>query len=350
MKYTVKKILIGFVILLSASTLFANEWEKVVNLRGSWKFTIGDDMKWAEPNYSDNNWEEIKVPASWESQGFHGYNGYAWYRTDFDLPVYAIGYSLRLQLGYIDDVDEVYLNGHLIGRSGSFPPNYSTAYNALRNYPVPEKYLNKNGKNVIAVRVFDSQLDGGITRGDIGVFAYTKGLKLDLNLEGEWKFNIGDNLDWRNENFEDNDWENIFVPGYWEPQGWFEYDGFAWYRLKFVVPENLRGKKLVLVLGKIDDIDEAFINGKKVGFTGTMDENTRNIHFSNEYNEFRGYFLPDNVLKFGEENTIAVRVYDGYKDGGIYEGPIGLITQDKYRSYWKEKKRKKSIWEIIFGN
>lgn len=85
MKRTVKKILIGFVILLSASTLFANEWEKVVNLRGYWKFTIGDDMKWAEPNYPDNNWEKIKVPASWESQGFHGYNGYAWYRTDLKV-------------------------------------------------------------------------------------------------------------------------------------------------------------------------------------------------------------------------------------------------------------------------
>jgi sialate O-acetylesterase len=57
----------------------------------------------------------------------------------------------------------------------------------------------------------------------------------------------------------------------------------------------------------------------------------------------------DNALKPGEENVLAVRVYDGYLNGGIYEGPIGIITQDKYRKFWKDRS-KKNIWDLIFGN
>ena len=351
MKIIIKQIsLLFFLSLLTATTLSAMEWERVVNLRGYWKFSIGDDMKWATPDYNDVSWEEIRVPSSWESEGFHGYNGYAWYRTTFEFPKDADGYSLMLKMGYIDDVDEVYINGKLVGKSGSFPPDYSTAYYANRNYPIPGKYLTTEGENVIAVRVFDSQMDGGIVRGDIGIYAYTRGMKLDVNLEGEWKFNTGDNHDWSKTNYDDSNWDYILVPGYWESRGWADYNGFAWYRIKFFVPEKLRGKKLVLSLGKIDDIDETYLNGTKVGFTGEMYDNMRKSRFDYEYRQFRGYFIPDGVIKFGEENTIAVRVYDGYINGGIYEGPIGLTTQEKYRDYWRDRKSNKNIWELIFGN
>src|SRR5690606_33114607 len=61
-------------------------WQKVINFDGTWKFSIGDDKTWASENYNDENWETIKVPSSWENEGFHGYDGYAWYRKHFSLP------------------------------------------------------------------------------------------------------------------------------------------------------------------------------------------------------------------------------------------------------------------------
>ena len=54
--------------------------------------------------------------------------------------------------------------------------------------------------------------------------------------------------------------------------------------------------------------------------------------------KFRAYYIPDGILMPGEENTISVRVYDGMVDGGIYDGPIGLITQDEYSEYWKNRR------------
>jgi hypothetical protein len=318
---------------------------RVLDLTGKWKFSIGDDSLWASPDYNDRDWEEIKVPSSWENEGFYGYNGYAWYRKWIELPAEYSNSNLMLHLGFIDDVDETYLNGNLVGLSGGFPPYFLTAYNASRKYFLPKQFL-KKGKNLIAVRVYDAQLEGGITNGKIGIYkSGRKGESImelipDVNLPKMWKFSTGDNLNWKEAEFNDSSWHSIFVPAFWETQGYKGYDGFAWYRTKFYLPEEYNNDKFVLMLGKIDDIDQTFINGELVGSIGDwdFDGEPTNFNQNSEWETFRGYFIPPNTLKPGEYNTIAVRVYDGYLDGGIYEGPIGLITQENYKEFWKARR------------
>jgi sialate O-acetylesterase len=95
----------------------------------------------------------------------------------------------------------------------------------------------------------------------------------------------------------------------------------------------------VLLLGKIDDIDEAYLNGVLIGSTGEIKENHDEINFSDEYQSLRGYFIPDDLIINDGLNVIAVRVYDGWRDGGIYDGPVGLITQENYTKYWMDRKR-----------
>jgi sialate O-acetylesterase len=58
-----------------------------------------------------------------------------------------------------------------------------------------------------------------------------------------------------------------------------------------------------------------------------------------EYNAFRGYYIPDGLLKKNQKNIIAVRVLDTGGVGGIYEGPVGIITQTKYIDYWRKNKK-----------
>ena len=55
------------------------------------------------------------------------------------------------------------------------------------------------------------------------------------------------------------------------------------------------------------------------------------------------------MIRINEDNLIAIRVYDGWRDGGIYEGPVGLITQKDYIKYWRNKKDKKNIFELLFN-
>ncbi len=344
-------IIIILVYLFSINVL-ANDKVKIINLEGKWRFSIGDNPDWAKPGYNDSQWEKIYVPDSWENQGFNGYNGYAWYRISFNLPREYDGRTLYLSLGRVDDVDETFINGKMIGRSGSFPPNYQTSYYAWRNYPIPAEILNRDGSNEIAVRVYDSQLEGGIVEGDIGIFTFVNALVPDISFEGKWKFKTGDNEEWEAKDFNDKDWDSIIVPGYWESQGYKNYDGIAWYRKEFTMPQSLLGKQLVLLMGKIDDYDEVYLNGQLVGSTGDMKKAGSRFDYGKEYAQFRGYYILDNKLLIPGKNVIAVRVYDGYNIGGIYEGPIGLITQNEYIRYWKsyKSKDKKNFWDYFFDN
>lgn len=316
-----------------------------INLEGNWRFSIGDDSSWAFPDFNDKNWEKIKVPGSWEDQGFHGYNGYAWYRKTFDIPRELIGRNFILNIGFIDDVDQTFVNGKLVGMSGGFPPEYVTAYDAYREYYISKNIL-KEGKNTIAIRVYDAQLSGGIVGGDAGLLPILSNsvqvayLDLDIDLRGMWKINTGDISEWKNPDYDDKGWKEIFVPAFWETQGFKDYNGFAWYRMKFTLPEKYSDQKMVLMLGMIDDIDQTFVNGVLVGSIGdwNFDVLPTNFNQNSEWETIRGYYIPDDVLIPGKENTIAVRVYDGFMDGGIYKGPIGLITQKKYREYWENRR------------
>ena len=309
------------------------------SLKGSWAFSIGMNDEWSSPKYSDAAWETIKVPSSWEDQGFNGYNGYACYRKKVTIPSVHKGRMLYLYLGYIDDVDEVYLNGRKIGSTGSFPPQYNTAYDAERVYYIPEQYINFDGLNLIAVKVYDSYQAGGIVSGEIGLYGGQTSIAFEVNLQSVWKFKTGDDLKRKITEFDDKGWDELFVPAKWEDQGYRDYDGYAWYRKTFVYQGTNMDDKFVLLLGKIDDIDQVYVNGTLVGSTGNL-TTTPNIRVNTgqEYDAVRGYYIPVGLLKKGQKTVIAVRVLDTGGVGGIYEGPVGIVTQSKYIEYWRKVK------------
>jgi hypothetical protein len=306
--------------------------EKRLSLNGTWRFILGDNMKFARPEYNDDEWEKIFVPSTWQDEGFYHYHGYAWYRKTIDLDVESKD-VLYLELGRIDDADEVYFNGHLIGSSGGFPPDYFTACTVARRYFIPAERIRKGGKNVIAVRVYDEGGIGGIIGTTTGIYNYNNYTENSYTLLGNWKFHLFDDPKWSEENFNDAAWQNISVPATWESQGFGDYDGFAWYRKTFRLPDNFQGKDMVAMIGKIDDLDEVFINGKYIGGTGSM---TRKRAMDEEWTRFRNYSIPDGLLKPGKNNVIAVRVYDQNGAGGIFEGPLTILPKNEYKQFWKK--------------
>ena len=142
-----------FLLALQPLVTEAADWRSVVDLKGSWSFTVGDDIRWTEPETDIGDWDKIQVPRDWESH-YPGYNGHAWYRKTFDYSPLSTHNTLTLFLGFIDDVDEVYINGQKVGSTGQFPPFFKTAYNIERRYLVPVDLLKPNN-NVICVRVYD---------------------------------------------------------------------------------------------------------------------------------------------------------------------------------------------------
>ena len=326
---------------------FAQEWKMVVDFRGQWKFKLGDNSHWAEQKTDDSKWDEIFAPANWEDEGYPGYDGYAWYRKHFRISSDLQDKPLYIHTGYVDDVSEIYVNGHFVSFSGSFPPDYQSAYSIEQKFLVPNEYLNFSGDNVIAVRVYDSEMNGGITRGRPGVYEMQDYLYPDNPLTGTWKLNPGDDTEWANPSFDDSKWATVLVPAYWETQGLKGYDGYAWYRVRITIPEKMGREEMILLLGRIDDIDETYFNGERIGRTG------RKPVKGDEYVKLRAYTVPKELVKYGKENLLAVRVFDNFRHGGIYDGPIGFITKDRYLDWEKKhrpvQKNKWNFFEEFFG-
>jgi sialate O-acetylesterase len=311
----------------------------LLNLTGSWKFSIGDNLEWALPDFDDSSWESIKVPSAWEDQGFYGYDGYGWYRTSFTTTREMKSKELFLIFGYISDVDQVFINGKLIGFSGTFPPDFSSAHEAKRKYPIPEEYLNFTGKNVIAVRVYNHQMEGGIISGEVGIVTFGNA-KPDVSIAGLWSFNIGDNQTWKDSGYQDKHWKKIMVPGTLVSQGIKEYNGVAWYRKHVMIQKDYENQKMILVLGNISDEDKVYINGVLVNLNEDV------LHISGKdknkhpgdvpQNSSRYYMIPKNVLKGNKPNLIAVKIINNKLKGGLMDGPVGIVKALNLARYQKE--------------
>jgi alpha-galactosidase len=153
----------------------------------------------------------------------------------------------------------------------------------------------------------------------------------DVNITKGWKFKTGDSTAWSSPAFNDSSWSPIEVGKPWESQGYEKYDGFGWYRLHIVIPSSIKERsflkeKLRFDLGKIDDGDEVFLNGKLIGRNAGKVFNIKD----GPYDEQRSYsvLLTDPKILWDKENVIAVRVYDHGGDGGMYDGKYGISMTD----------------------
>ncbi|MDY0908459.1 alpha/beta hydrolase-fold protein [Microbacterium sp. CFBP9034] len=140
-----------------------------IDLEGTWKFVKGDSPAYADPGFDDSAWADIQVPG--DGTPFASYDGFGWYRLDFTLPAEAQGTNLVASLGFLDDVDEAFLNGVRIGGSGTMPPAASSQWFEKRLYPVPADAPNFGGENTLAVRLYDMNGGGGWYGGPVGIFS-----------------------------------------------------------------------------------------------------------------------------------------------------------------------------------
>jgi hypothetical protein len=140
-------------------------------------------------------------------------------------------------------------------------------------------------------------------------------------IAGPWRFKTGDLPAYAEPALDDATWETIPVPAQWEQAGHPGYDGVAWYRARFTLPRlpievRMAGAPPVLELGKLDDEDETYVNGVRVGGTSG-------------WSAYRRYPVPPDALRWGAENTLAVRVTDGGGPGGFWS-----VQRDQPPAAW----------------
>ncbi|HEY5405812.1 MAG TPA: glycoside hydrolase family 27 protein [Ginsengibacter sp.] len=159
------------------------------------KFVTGDSISYSSASFNDAAWQTIKTGEVWQSQGYENYHGYAWYRIHTFIPSSLKKNtfwkdSLRIFLAHVNDVDETFLNGKKIGKTGAFPTDeggYISKWPAIRSYNIFTKddAIKWDAENIIAIRVYDGGGTGGIFMGNpyIDMLEKTDGLSIETNAD-----------------------------------------------------------------------------------------------------------------------------------------------------------------------
>ena len=150
----------------------------VIGLTGPWRFHVGDDPRWADPNFDDSQWETISLISStgsfdpitgwqsyvpgWTAKGHPGYWGYAWYRLRVKVDAQP-GERLALNVaGNVDDVYQAFVDGALLGSFGKFPTDGGhpvTYYSQPKMFQMPQTNAAGSQTVTLALRVWMGPTD-----------------------------------------------------------------------------------------------------------------------------------------------------------------------------------------------
>lgn len=148
------------------------------------------------------------------------------------------------------------------------------------------------------------------------------------------KFQKGDNMEWKNTTFDDSRWKSLSMLKPWTDQGISNPNNYAWYRIRFTLPESMLDnsdiKETVLfVMGKIDDADETYLNGVLIGKTGSTPGDKEG--YVSKWEEPRTYSVSasSKAIRWGKENVLAVRVYNGNDPGGMFGSGVSVSVPSR---------------------
>ncbi len=124
----------------------------------------------------------------------------------------------------------------------------------------------------------------------------------DNRLQKEDKGYVAGKAEWAG-SIDESDWTVISEPDFMSKFGFTDKTGSFWFRKTIVLTEQMTKSDAKITLGRMDDADSTYFNGKWIGATSG-------------YN-IRNYTIPAKLLKVGE-NTIAVRIVNVGGRGGFF--------------------------------
>ncbi|OHX64492.1 glycoside hydrolase family 2 protein [Flammeovirga pacifica] len=133
------------------------------NFNLDWQFIKSNPNNAEKVEYNDSDWETISCPHTFNdidtfdnfSKGKHDgesdqWRGTVWYRKHFQIPEKDRGKRVYIEFESVRQIAEVYVNGKFLGKNqtGFIPFGYDLT-----------PYLNKDGENVLAVKVNNDRGD-----------------------------------------------------------------------------------------------------------------------------------------------------------------------------------------------
>jgi len=150
-----KKGILLLLLLSAAAALWAgstvNDLNTPTELTG-WKFTVGDPDDAADPDRDTTVWQNAEMPgklAGTESEGYYRF----WLRTDTVIPAGLGDSDIYLMTGkQANGAGEIYFNGVLLHRNGSFPPDYRFHGGLEAGLRIPSGLIRYGRPNTVALR------------------------------------------------------------------------------------------------------------------------------------------------------------------------------------------------------
>jgi len=176
-----------------------------------------------------------------------------------------------------------------------------------------------------------------------GLFPLENSGRLVWNFNAGWRFHLGDVAQAAQKDFDDKAWEVVSTPHTVqlmpaEASGCRNYQGIAWYRKHFILPDECAGRDAVLHFEAIMGKQTIYVNGQKV-------------------KEHEGGYLPINVnltdlgCSAGEECVVAICADNS--DDKTYPPGKKQMTLDFayhggiYRDVWLIAKSKVAITDAV---
>jgi len=156
-----------------------------------------------------------------------------------------------------------------------------------------------------------------------------------LDLAGPWKLIASDGDAPADPRYDDSKVAEILIPGKWDRVVSMNDDlaSTIWIRKKIIIGKELTDRMLVLSLGSVALVDEAYVNGVYIGGTGVFPTREKPLDYTFALHKERAYqFLPS-LVRFGRENIIAIKIFSHYING-IKDNPELFRITD-----WNEKNR-----------
>jgi hypothetical protein len=102
-----------------------------------------------------------------------------------------------------------------------------------------------------------------------------------VDITAEWRFHTSDDARWAQPDFDDSHWPLLKAQGGWNTQGYANYAGYAWYRIRLELPDAQ--KPLGISFGPIFSAADVFVDGQRLATFGQMRPRPTDIYQDAEY-------------------------------------------------------------------
>jgi hypothetical protein len=120
----------------------------------------GDNLSWADPAFDDSAWQPAQN-GNFPAPGYQS-DGFFWVRARVDVPAGIAG-PLAIEPQLLDaapNVQELWVNGHLISRYGDFPPHAHPLVPPQKMvFDIPPGAVQPGSVAIIALRIWNQPSD-----------------------------------------------------------------------------------------------------------------------------------------------------------------------------------------------